>query len=82
MTNKNLLKDLHYLFNFSQDGNLEVYHWFCNKICLKRLCFNMHDVICGTMIGVRDYNCSANLPQATESDVTLRYKQRLSGVGV
>ena len=42
----------------------------------------MHDVICGTMIGVRDYNCSANLPQATKSDVTLRYKQRLSGVGV
>ena len=39
----------------------------------------MHGVISGTIIGVFDYNCCANLPQATTSDVTLRNKQRLSG---
>ena len=78
MTDKDLLKDLHYLSNFNQAGNLEVYHWFYNKICLKRLRFSIHGVISGTMIGVRDHNFSANLPQTTKSDVTLRYKQRLS----
>ena len=38
VTDKNLLKDLHYLFDFSHIGNLEVYHSLCNKFSPKRLC--------------------------------------------
>ena len=73
-TDKNLLKDLHYLSDFSHTGNLEVYHSLCQKFCQKRLYFSMHGMICRTMIAVLDHNCSANLPQTTTSYGTLRYK--------
>ena len=42
----------------------------------------MHGMISRAMIVVVDHNCSANLPQATTSDGTLKYKQifsRISG---
>ena len=32
------------------------------------------------MIAVLDHNCSVNLPQATKSDGTLRYKQIFSKI--
>ena len=80
MTDKNLLKDLHYLSDFSHTGNLDVYHSLCNKFCPKRLCFSMHGMISRTMIAVLDHNCSAILPQATTSDGTLRYKEIFSKI--
>ena len=55
-TDKNLLKDLHYLSDFSHTDNLEVYHSLCNKFCQKQLCFSMHGLICRTMIAVLEHN--------------------------
>ena len=40
----------------------------------------MYGVISRTIIAVRDHNCSVNLPQATTSDGTLRYKQIFSKI--
>ena len=40
----------------------------------------MHGMIDRTMIAVLDHNCSANLPQATTSDGTLRYKPIFSKI--
>ena len=40
----------------------------------------MHGMIGRTMIAVPDHNCSANLPQATTFDGTLRYKQTFSKI--
>ena len=75
MTDKIVLKDLHYLSDFSQISNLEVYHSLCNNFCQKRLCFTMYRMISRTMITVLHDNCNANLPKVTTSDGTLRYKQ-------
>ena len=58
MTEKNLLKDLCYLSDFSHTGNLEVGHLLCNKFWPKQLCFSMHGIISGAMIAVLDYNYS------------------------
>ena len=80
MTDKNLLKDLHYLSNFSHTGNLEVYHSLCSKFCPKRLCFSMLGMMNRTMIAALDHNCSAILPQATISNGALRYKQIFSKI--
>ena len=73
MTNKNLLKDLHYLSDLGHTCSSEVYHLLCNKLSPKRLCFSIHGIISMTLIAVLDHNCSANLHQATTSDGTLRY---------
>ena len=80
VTDKNLLKDSHYLSDFSHTGNLEVYHSLCNKFCPKQLCFSMHGMISRTMIAALDHNCSVNLSHATTSDGTLRYKQIFSKI--
>ena len=75
VTDKIVLKDLHYLSDFSQISNLEVYHSLCNNFCQKRLCFTMYRMISRTMITVLHDNCNTNLPKVTTSDGTLRYKQ-------
>ena len=85
VTNKNLLKELHYLSDLSHTCNSEVYHLLCNKFCPKQLCFSMDGIISRTMIAALVHNCSANLHQATTSDGTLRYKEtfsKISGIGV
>ena len=55
------LKDLQYLKNFGNTGNMEVFHSLCNKHCPKKLQFSFNGIIGRTQLAILDCNVGIGL---------------------
>ena len=77
---KNLLKDLEHLTNFSHTGTLEVFHALYNRWIPKSQHFSYLGMVTRGQLAALDFNSGSNLKQATTSEGKKKYNIGFSKV--
>ena len=81
MTDKTLLKALHYLSKFSHTGNLHVHSSLCNNVLPRQLYFTKHGMVSGTMILLLNHKQDPELNSKLENDIAV-YKIKRNEVNI